>query len=77
MASKSEQHYLVPKHLILTEKKASEVMKKFGVKRIRLLPRIKKSDPAIKKMKPKKGDIVRIERNSRTAGQTTYYRRVA
>ena len=38
------------------------------------LPAILKSDPAIKKLKPKKGDIIKIERNSETAGKAIYYR---
>ncbi len=74
---KAEEHYLVPKHAILTKEEAAKVLEKLDIQKISLLSKIKKSDPAIKKMKPKRGDIVRIERTSRTAGETIYYRRVA
>lgn len=72
---KAGEHFLVPKHTILSEEEGEKILAQLGIKKIKL-PKIKKSDPAIKKRKPKKGSIVRIERASPTAGETTYYRRV-
>ncbi len=75
MSLKVEEHFLVPKHTILPEEEAEKVLKELGIKILKL-PRIKKSDPAIKKLKPKKGDVVKITRFSHTAGEAIYYRRV-
>jgi DNA-directed RNA polymerase subunit H len=38
------------------------------------LPRILETDPAIKEMSPKPGDVVKIVRKSETAGESVYYR---
>tara|TARA_Y100000310_G_scaffold345821_1_gene470504 strand:- start:13325 stop:13510 length:186 start_codon:yes stop_codon:yes gene_type:complete len=40
------------------------------------LPIISKTDPAIKEFRCQKGEIIKIVRNSPTAGKTVYYRRV-
>ncbi len=68
-------HYLVPEHVLVREEKADELMAELGIKKD-ALPKISKSDSAIKHLKPKTGDVVKIIRDSLTAGQTIYYRRV-
>ncbi len=75
MALKVEEHFLVPKHTILHQEDAEKILQQLGSKLIHL-PKIKKNDPAIKSFKAKKGSVVRIERISKTAGESTYYRRV-
>jgi len=73
LASKIEDHYLIPKHSIVKEEDVPALLEKLNAPREKL-PVILKSDPAIKKLKPKKGDIIRIERKSDTAGRSVYYR---
>jgi DNA-directed RNA polymerase subunit H len=43
---------------------------------IKELPKISRKDPAIEHLDAKEGDIIRIERESLTAGKTVYYRGV-
>ncbi|MBW2968771.1 DNA-directed RNA polymerase subunit H [Candidatus Woesearchaeota archaeon] len=69
------KHSLVPKHNLVSEaekKKISDTLKLSGKE----LPKILKTDPAIKNIKIKDGDIIKITRKSPTAGETIFYRRV-
>ena len=66
-------HVLVPKHELLNEEEKLDVLKTFNV-RDDQLPKIFSTDPAIKHLKVKIGDLIKISRQSLTAGQTTYYR---
>ncbi len=70
-----KRHYLVPEHVLIKKEKVAELMAELGIKKD-ALPRIEKLDAAIKHLKPEKGDVVKIIRDSLTAGQTVYYRRV-
>jgi len=67
------KHEFVPKHILLSEEEKEEVLKCYGVT-LRQLPRILETDPAIKEMKPKPGDVVKIIRRSETSGESVYYR---
>ena len=67
------KHETVPKHTILNEKEKEEVLKKFEIA-LRQLPRISVNDPVMKLLNAKTGDVVKIQRKSETAGETTYYR---
>ena len=69
------EHVLVPKHEILTPKEREELLTKYRVKPYQL-PRIRASDPAVKAIGAKPGDIVRIIRDSPTAGKHIVYRYV-
>lgn len=69
------RHYLVPEHVLIRKEKADELMNELGINK-NSLPKITKLDPAIKPLKADRGDVVKIIRDSITAGQTTYYRRV-
>jgi DNA-directed RNA polymerase subunit H len=69
------EHYLVPEHVLIREEKVDELMAELGIKK-ESLPKISKGDAAIKHLKPKSGDVVKIIRDSLTAGQSVYYRRV-
>ncbi len=80
MASKStkfdvKKHVLVPKHSKLSEKDKKRLLEKFNIT-INELPKINSKDAAIIDMKLKSGDIVRIERPSRTASKAVFYRAV-
>ena len=67
------KHDIVPKHELLDDKGKEEVLKKFGIT-LRQLPRILDTDPMIKILEGKIGDVVRVTRKSETAGEATYYR---
>jgi DNA-directed RNA polymerase subunit H len=68
-----EKNTLVPKHEILEEADAEEVLESFKVT-LDELPKIKKSDAALKDVPVKVGDIIKITRKSPTAGESLYYR---
>ncbi len=69
------EHVLVPKHEILSPKEREELLAKYRVKPYQL-PKIRASDPAVKAIGAKPGDIVRIIRESPTAGTHIVYRYV-
>jgi DNA-directed RNA polymerase subunit H len=66
-------HVLVPKHEILSEKEAEELLRRYKIKPYHL-PKIKDTDPAVKALNAKPGDIIKITRKSPTAGEAVYYR---
>jgi DNA-directed RNA polymerase subunit H len=63
----------VPKHAVLAADEKAEFMKKFNITP-KQLPRIKEDDAAVEAIGAKKGDIVKITRNSPVAGEYIYYR---
>ncbi len=67
------KHFLVPKHRILSQKEKEELLKKYGVKESQL-PKILASDPMVKAIGAKPGDIIEIERN--LFGKKSIYYRV-
>ncbi len=67
------QHELVPEHQILSEEEAEEVLEEYGVTKEKL-PKIKENDPVVKAIEAEPGDILKITRNSPTAGKSPYYR---
>ncbi len=68
-------HQLVPKHEILQQEEREELLAKYRVHPYQF-PAIKTSDPAVKAIGAKAGDIVKITRNSTTAGKYAAYRYV-
>ena len=67
------KHFLVPKHSKASEAEVKKLFEKYHINSISL-PKILREDPAIIKLNLTAGDIVKIERNSKTAGKTIYYR---
>lgn len=67
------KHTLVPKHIILNEKGKEELLNSYGIT-TKQLPRILESDPAVKAIGAKIGDVLKITRKSTTAGVADYYR---
>lgn len=65
-------HFLVPKHEILAKSREEEILSSFGIKRENL-PRIKASDPQVKELGAKLGDIIRITRKD-SSKENLYYR---
>lgn len=64
---------LVPKHEILSPEDAGKTLEFYRITPEEL-PKIKQDDPALSRHGAKVGDIVRITRNSPTAGKSFYYR---
>jgi DNA-directed RNA polymerase subunit H (RpoH/RPB5) len=69
------EHDLVPTHVIAEQSEVDLVLKHYKIKKTQL-PRIYLSDPAAKVLGARVGQIIRIERQSETAGNTFYYRLV-
>lgn len=69
-------HFLVPKHEIVSKEKAAELLKQFGVDADKI-PKILVDDPIIIEINAKKGDLLKITRRSHTAGESVYFRIVA
>jgi DNA-directed RNA polymerase subunit H len=67
------KHKFVPKHVILNDKEKKELLKKYNIT-LNQLPRIITSDPMVKKLDAKVGDVLKITRISSTAGNISYYR---
>ncbi len=65
-------HQLVPKHEILEKEEARELLQKYGGSHN--FPVIRYSDPAVRLLGGKLGDVIKITRKSSTAGQSIYYR---
>jgi len=69
------EHALVPRHEILTEKERSDLLAKYKVKPYQM-PQVKSTDPAVKAIGAKPGDVLRVIRKSSTAGEHLAYRYV-
>ncbi|MCD6536618.1 MAG: DNA-directed RNA polymerase subunit H [Thaumarchaeota archaeon] len=69
------EHSLVPKHRILPPEEAQSILEKYRIKP-QQLPYILVSDPVVKALGAKPGDIIEIIRESETAGKAVYYRLV-
>ncbi|MFW5939252.1 MAG: DNA-directed RNA polymerase subunit H [Halolamina sp.] len=69
------QHELVPEHTVLDDPAdVEDVLEEYQVKKTNL-PKIKRRDPALPK-EAEPGDVVRIERDSRTTDTAVVYRLV-
>jgi len=68
-------HVLVPVHQILTREEREELLKKYKVQPYQL-PQVRASDPIAKAIGARPGDILRIVRDSATAGEYHSYRYV-
>lgn len=75
MAKQAVQHVLIPKHKKISDKEKKELLDNYKIT-INELPVILKSDIALIGMELQAGDVVKIERDSPTAGKTIFYRGV-
>ncbi|MCJ7633530.1 DNA-directed RNA polymerase subunit H [Candidatus Bathyarchaeota archaeon] len=69
------EHELVPKHSLLSQDEAKEVLARYRIKPYQL-PHIKASDSAARNIKAVPGDVVKIIRKSSTVGEAIIYRYV-
>lgn len=58
---------LVPKHILLKKDEADMILRRMNIRKNQL-PWILSSDPAVKAINAKPGDVIMIVRNSPTAG---------
>lgn len=69
------KHRLVPKHAKVSEKEKKELIEKYAIN-LRDLPRILIKDPALEKLSAKEGDVIKVVRESPTAKESIFFRRV-
>ncbi len=67
------KHILVPKHTKISDKEKKELYEKHKIS-FNALPKILRTDPAVKELNVKVGDVIKITRKSPTAGETIFYR---
>ena len=67
------KHELVPEHIILNENEKKKFLEKFKIKTGNL-PKIFTTDPVVKALNAKEGDVLKIIRKSETSGTSIYYR---
>ena len=73
MAFNVTDHSLVPDHKKLTKEEKEALLEKYHIT-VKELPRVLESDPSLQGVKVGPGDVVRITRNSPTAGKAVYFR---
>lgn len=70
-------HKLVPDHSVLDEAELEDVLEEYQIRKTDL-PKIKRTDPAIRDMDVdvERGDVIEIRRDSRTTDEAVVYRLV-
>ena len=75
MTEEQLQHMLVPKHEKISEEEKQVLLAKYNIT-IKELPKIDIKDAAIAHLGAQPGDVIKITRDSPTAGTTVFYRGV-
>ena len=71
----TSKHILVPKMKKLSEKDKKSLLEKYNIS-VNQLPSIRSTDAGIASLDVEVGDVIKIERDSPTAGTTVFYRGV-
>jgi DNA-directed RNA polymerase subunit H len=69
------EHKMVPKHEILDEAEIKRTLGEFNIEKEQM-PKIRVTDPSAVYIKAKVGDVIRIIRDSHSAGKAIFYRLV-
>ncbi len=69
------RHQLVPKHEIVPKREAEELLERLHIK-AHQLPYLRADDPAARQIGAKPWDVVKVIRQSPTAGEVVVYRYV-
>lgn len=75
MAMDVTDHVAVPEHRKMEENEVEELLERYDINKDEL-PQIERTDAVLKNMEIEVGDVIEIVRDSPTAGETTYYRKV-
>lgn len=75
MSEEAIKHVLVPKHEKISEEEKQAVLAQYNITE-KELPKIDILDPAIRHLEVQPGDVIKITRDSATAGKTVFYRGV-
>ncbi|HLD86475.1 MAG TPA: DNA-directed RNA polymerase subunit H [Candidatus Nanoarchaeia archaeon] len=70
---KVDKHALTPKHVKVSDREKKQILETFSAT-LKDLPKVYKTDPSIINLDVKPGDVVKIIRESQTAGETIFYR---
>ncbi|MBI1972777.1 DNA-directed RNA polymerase subunit H [Candidatus Woesearchaeota archaeon] len=70
---KTQDHCLVPKHILLTKEEAQALFQKYNITPSQM-PMISVKDQAIKNLHIEVGDVIKIIRNSPTEKDAVFYR---
>jgi DNA-directed RNA polymerase subunit H len=69
------KHEMVPDHQIMDEEEVADLLATYHIS-LEQLPKIYHDDPAVKAIGSELGNVIRIVRDSRTAGRAEAYRLV-
>ncbi|VVB85647.1 DNA-directed RNA polymerase subunit H [uncultured archaeon] len=69
------EHKMVPMHEILDGSEEKKILAEYEIEKEQL-PKIRESDPAARAINAKVGDVVKVTRDSPTAGKAVFYRLV-
>jgi len=70
------KHNLIPKHTKISDSEKEELFNNYKIS-IKDLPKISLTDPAIAHLEANAGDVIKIDRESETAGSSVFYRGVS
>ncbi len=70
------KYELLPKFRILSKEEKKRLLERFGLTESKL-PKIYSTDPVVKRIGAKQGDVLEIKRKSEVSGESLYYRIVA
>ena len=73
---KVDKHTLTPKHTKLSEKEKAQLLERYHVTS-KELPKILRTDAALRELELKIGDVVKVTTKSATAGESFFYRVVS